>query len=89
MDNKGLIITGIISIFGLFFMPSVPIDKQSKKELQHIQSAEKYLDELKSDNQQAILKMKDSLNTLSTQKPRVKIKIKIVRDTIFLKDSTW
>ena len=67
MDNKGLIITGIISIFGLFFMPSVPIDKQSKRELQHIKSAEKYLDELKSDNGQAILKMKDSLNTLSTQ----------------------
>ena len=84
MENKVLIVTTIISAIGLFFMPTIPKHDDSKTEPEYVIQGEKYLDELKLENEKKMLEMKDSLDSISVQKPKVKV-VKV----FFINSLTW
>ena len=65
MENKVLIVTTLISALGLIFMPTNPRHESTKIESRDIRDAEKYLEELKSENENLAIRIKYSRDSIA------------------------
>jgi hypothetical protein len=90
MENKVLIISAIITLVGVMFTPT-PKRKSADQKIEQDKvriEAEQILEELKYENTHKVELCLDSL-TYYKEHPKVVKVVKVIRDTVIIKDSIW